>query len=285
MIESARFTGGRTCRFFKWLEADRPPSFWSLTGRDNLFPMSALFRDARLKIERAKKHIAELKTAIISLEESQTSALKQDEKAGIQELTHTSPKLNQSLLEFSLIVGDAVHNLHTALDFAWANIIEAKIPSAKSDSTKFPVRPTREILEGCLHGIKVDVICPALLEIIVSKIQPYEGGQNGVIWTLHRLDISDKHLLLLELTPRTAIRGLVLRDNNGDIFRGHGMPVQGTGPFVIALESGVEIQNKGTLSVEITIQEAGIFKGVPVTSLLDSFTNFTLYTVELLESV
>jgi hypothetical protein len=247
--------------------------------------MSALFRDARLKIERAKKHIAELKTAIISLEESQTSALKQDEKAGIQELTHTSPKLNQSLLEFSLIVGDAVHNLHTALDFAWANIIEAKIPSAKSDSTKFPVRPTREILEGCLHGIQVDVICPALLEIIVSKIQPYEGGQNGVIWTLHRLDISDKHLLLLELTPRTAIRGLVLRDNNGDIFRGHGMPVQGTGPFVIALESGVEIQNKGTLSVEITIQEAGIFKGVPVTSLLDSFTNFTLYTVELLESV
>ena len=219
------------------------------------------------------------------MEESHTSALKQDEKADVQELVHTSPKLQQSLLEFSLIVGDAIHNLHTALDFAWANIVEAKIPSAKSGSTKFPVRPTRQNLEGCLHGIKVDVICPILFDTIVSKIQPYEGGQNDVIWTIHRLDISDKHLLLLGLTLKTAIRGLILRDNSGEIFHGFGMPVQGTGPFVIAFESCVEIQNKGTLSVEITIQQAGIFKGVPVTSLLDSFSNFVLYTVKLLENV
>ena len=35
--------------------------FWVLTKRVNLFTMSTLFRDARLKIDRAKKHIAELK--------------------------------------------------------------------------------------------------------------------------------------------------------------------------------------------------------------------------------
>src|SRR5713226_2447842 len=124
--------------------------------------MSAIFRDARLKDDRANKHVEELKAAIFSLKESNTARIEKNLETGHQELIHTLPGLEDALLNLSLIVGDAIHNLHTALDFAWVSTIERHIPAASSKFTKFPVRETREKLEAALHGAKIDTACPSL---------------------------------------------------------------------------------------------------------------------------
>lgn len=249
-------------------------------------PPATFFRDARLKIDRAKKHIADLQAAVIVQEDTYTDTIEHHPESGAQSLIHEFPSFEKALCDLSLIVGDAIHNLHSALDFAWYSTISRHLPDKISDSTKFPVRETRQTLEGALHGIDVDTRCKRLFDCIVSDIQPYKGGHNEVIWTLHDLDISDKHLLLLALDPLGHIRGISVRDKDGQIHRGSSMPATGIdGRYIIDFEQGLQVEEKGKLSVTVTLPEAGIFEPVPVESLLSDFSNFVLYTVKLLENL
>jgi hypothetical protein len=63
------------------------------------------------------------------------------------------------------------------------------------------------------------------------------------------------------------------------------MPVQNFGPYVIAFEPGVLIKDMGKLAIEIAIEEAGIFKGVPVLDLLPTFSRYVAYVVQALENL
>jgi hypothetical protein len=104
--------------------------------------MSTLCKDARLKVERAKKHIADFTDSMIALENACTVTVEQDEE-GRDSLTHELPNCREVLDNLSLIAGDAIHNLRTALDFAWFSTITRLLPDKVSDKTKFPVRKTR----------------------------------------------------------------------------------------------------------------------------------------------
>lgn len=247
--------------------------------------MGAFYRDARLKIERAKKHIADVHTAIDALENSCTATIEYRPDGG-QSLKHEIPDLGNGLDNLSLIVGDAFHNLRAAMDFAWYATISRCLPDKLSDATKFPIRETREKVEAALHGIEVDTRCNALFECIMSKIQPYKGGHNSAAWTLHDIDISDKHILLLGLDPTGHIRGITVRDASGESHRGSSMPARGVeGRYIVDFGRGIKVENHGKLSVTVTLQEAGIFQPVTVDSLLSGFSNFTLYMVQLLENI
>src|SRR5712692_9389078 len=97
--------------------------------------MCAIFREARLKIDRANKHIADLKVAILALENTKSSTVQLNTKTGFQELIHAVPNLENACLNLSLIVGDAVHKLRTALDFVWVSTIERHVPAISSTFT------------------------------------------------------------------------------------------------------------------------------------------------------
>lgn len=247
--------------------------------------MSVFYKDTRLKIKRAEEHIRNVYAAILALENSCTVTVEQRPDGG-QTLKHEIPDFRAALDDISLIVGDAVHNLRTALDFSWYSTIERLLPDKISDATKFPVRRDRKNVEGALHGIEVDTRCQTLFDLIMVRIQPYERGHNEAVWTLHNIDIFDKHLLLLDLDPTGYIKGIGVRNENGELYRGNSMPASGVdGRYIIDFRSGLKVEDKGKLSVAVTLQQAGIFKPVPITSLLSSFRNFAFYTVELLENV
>ncbi len=247
--------------------------------------MSAIFRDARLKIERANKHIADAEDAILALVDTKTATVQHDSDTGYQRLIHDIPEHENALLNLSLIIGDALHNLRTALDYGWASALDKHVPAAVSDFNKFPIRDTREQVEDALHGLKIQARCPALFEIIVSNIQPYEGGQAGVLHALNALDISDKHLLLLELSPRGGVKGIVVKKADGDIIRGSSYLAFTPPPYIVIFDKDIEIQDKGELSFTITVQEAGIFKGLPIRHLLSGFSQYVFYVMELLENL
>jgi len=250
--------------------------------------MGALFRDARLKIDRAKKHIADMQTAILVLEKSKTATVQRNTETRYQELVHDIPGWETALLNMSLIAGDALHNLRVALDYAWASAIERYVPNAVSGFNKFPVLRTRKEVEAALCGIKIDTACPALFDAVLSEIsnvQPYERGQNGVIWALHQLDIFDKHLLLLGLRPFAGIKGIVVKDADGDVVHGPTLGTETAPPYVITFHNKVEIQNKGELVFEVTIEEAGVFKGLGILDLLATFSQYVLYVVQLFEKL
>jgi hypothetical protein len=112
----------------------------------------------------------------------------------------------------------------------------------------------------------------------MSKIQPYNGGHNGAVWTLHDLDISDKHLFPLGLEPYGHITGIAVRDQHGELHRGTGQSAEGSrdGKYHILFAPGLKVEDKGKLSVAITFQEASPWNAVPIESLFSSFSNFTL---------
>lgn len=226
-----------------------------------------------------------MKAAIVALEGTYVSRIEQHPQFNAQSLVHEVPEVENALADLSLIVGDAIHNLHTALDFAWYATVTTCLPDRISDSTKFPVRETRQQLQAALHGVDVDTRCKRLFDCIVSEIQPYKSGHNGVVWTIHDLDIRDKHLLRLDLASQANIRGIVVRDKNGERQRGFTMAIQSHGPYFVDYEAGIQIEDKGKLNFAITLADAGMYKVVEIKSLLSSFAQYVAYVIGLLESV
>jgi hypothetical protein len=245
--------------------------------------MDETYKDARLKVKRAKKHIADFTAAVIALENTCTATVEYHAQGG-QSLKHEIPNADSALDDLSLIAGDAIHNLRTALDFAWYDTISRCLPDKLSDKTKFPVMKTRQDLEGTLHGIEIDTRCPRLFECMMTQIQPYKGGESSLIWTLHDLDISDKHLLLLSLGTYSSAEGINVRDADGKLHHGATMGTRGS-QFFVDFYPGFQIEDKGKLSIAITFQEAGIFDSIPAEGLLSNLSNFVFYSVQLLENI
>lgn len=241
--------------------------------------MAAYFRDARLKIERANKHLSDVEAAILSLEKGSTATVQNDPGAEFQELQHTIPDLERKLLDISLIVGDLLHNCRSALDFAWVGLME-RCEIQRTSHTKFPIVDTKPRLEGILKDVEVRF--PDLFREIVSDIQPYKGG-NGLLWILNDLDISDKHLLLLSATPVAMIRNIVLEDKSGQLHHGNGFQIRTTGPYTMRFIKDVEIKDKGKLSFGVTIKEAGMLENLELKRFLPFFPETTLQIVEALE--
>jgi hypothetical protein len=248
--------------------------------------MSKLFRDARLKVQRANKHIADLEAAISALKENYTATVVQNSDTGHQDLIHAIPEFAEAADNMALIAGDAIHNLKTALDFAWMSVLMKHVPTANFDCAKFPVYPSRRELEGALNGVPINAGSnSALFELLVSGMQPFEGGHNGVIYALHKLDISDKHLLLLGLVPLASIDGIMVQRPDGEVVRGFAGATWNLPPYVIAFERNIRIKEKGKLTFNIVLKEAGIYSGVHIMEVLPKFSQVVSYYIELLERI
>lgn len=226
-----------------------------------------------------------MNSAIVRLEGTYVSRIEHHHDLNAQSLVHEVPNIDEAFDEFALIIGDAIHNLHTALDFAWWNTINRCMSDKISNQTKFPVRDSRQNLESALRGIEVEARCKALFDFLMTDVQPYKGGRNGLVSALHDLDISDKHLLVLELAPQGYIEGIVVRDQNGERHRGNTWTVQSPPPYFVDYERGIHVEDPGKLSVGITLAEAGIFRCVPIEDLLSDFFRYVSWIVERLETI
>jgi hypothetical protein len=248
--------------------------------------MSKLFRDARLKVRRANKHIADLEAAISALKENYTATVVQNIDTGHQDLIHAIPDFAGAADEMALIAGDAIHNLKTALDFAWMSTLRKHVPTANLDCAKFPVYPSRRELECALNGVPINARSnSALFELVVSDIQPFEGGRNGVMYALHKLDISDKHLLLLGLVPLAGIDGIMVQKPDGEVVRGFAGATRNLPPYVIPFDGNIRIEDKGKLTFHIVLKEAGIYDSVHIMEVLPKFSQVVSHYIELLERI
>jgi hypothetical protein len=242
------------------------------------------FRDANLKIHRAYKHLIELEETVLSLQKKRTVTVQNNAETSHQELIHSIPNLQEALLNCSLISGDAIHNMRTALDFAWVQALGSR-NIVVSDYSKFPIRTDRNSLEAALHGIQIDTRFPELFNSLMVDIQPCKGGNGEIIYDLHQLDIFDKHLLLLGLLPRAGIIGIVTRDKEGQIWKGSGISTESFGPFVIPFERDMRIEDEGELAFRVIIKEAGSLKNAPIQGLLLEFYESVKHIVQIMEGL
>jgi hypothetical protein len=175
-------------------------------------PLNAESRLAliRVKVERAKKHLAELETEINANtgETLRIFCMKPDPKTGNLAPYHgPMPISNFNLLA---VAGDVVQNLRTALDHLAYHLAQVGNPTVEpSRDVSFPISRDAETHEsrkaGKVKGMREDA------KKAIDALKPYKGG-NDALWLLHDLNNTDKHRFLLTVGQDHLFTGEWLGD-------------------------------------------------------------------------
>ncbi len=184
--------------------------------------MSALiippFAGSRLKIERARRHIAELEGLLKDYGERLTTcyeAVEDDPENMRLVLSEMPPQ------EIAMIAGDAVHNLRAALDILMCDI--ARIRSKSTKKIYFPFAKSRESYETTLKN-EVGRLGLDVKEALLACM-PYDGG-NLMLKGLHDLDIADKHDMIIPVIAVSWGKGFpeVFEQMRRKAYPGHQLP-------------------------------------------------------------
>lgn len=145
------------------------------------------FVSAQLKIDRAQKHIIELQDAVERFTHENECTFWADSNA--DGMSFSIRLVNSDSSIFSPMIGDAIHNLRSALDHLVFEL--AFIDSGKED-TEASLKPrSRETdFEAATKGIKT---LKADSVDFINGRECYKGGNGESLFWLHRLDVIDKH--------------------------------------------------------------------------------------------
>lgn len=175
------------------------------------------FYGPRLKVERADKHIQEIEGIIREAFARYTKATATGtyhDSAAVGPITGRLPRMTPA------IIGDAAHNLRAALDHLFAILVELNKQTV-GDYTRFPFAQDRQSLKGFIKGIEKSGCAPSrkICDLIVNDIKPFlEPNQPNLLYSLHRLDIADKHTILIPTIQKTEIKRLKFTIEGGSTF-------------------------------------------------------------------
>jgi hypothetical protein len=163
--------------------------------------MDDLFAEARLKIKWANQHIAHLGDMLHAFSKTDfyIIAVEKDEDSDGHVWRFRQIR---SPWEAPLIIGDAIHNIRSALDIAYFSLV--KQVGDPTDWTQFKFFSDRNHLVTSLRG-GVLKRAPDIVDRLADEIRPYRAKDNSIL-ALHDLDIADKHMLVLPTLPVTKVR-------------------------------------------------------------------------------
>lgn len=151
-------------------------------------------RGSLAKVERAEKHINELTDLLVPFVAQNPYEVFGEEDLDTGEIVgRFRENVPTPREEISLIAGDAIHNLRSALDILYGELVAAnnKRPSSKD---AFPITADADEFKALLP--KVEKRLGLAATTTLKELKPYQGGHDAY-WRLHKLDIIDKHRLLL----------------------------------------------------------------------------------------
>jgi hypothetical protein len=153
--------------------------------------MSVPFEQPRQKLHRAESHIRSLEAAIERYFRTNWHACQFGRSPNGQYSLEVAIRGQPE--DFGLIVGDAVHNLRTALDLLAVGVVGRNGGSTKG--VYFPFADSAGNLESMIARRNFDRASVADQDLLKS-LRPYIGG-NVLLRSLHDLDIQDKHHCLI----------------------------------------------------------------------------------------
>ena len=242
---------------------------------------SDLFHGAILKMERAQQHIKEVEAIILAYSKSKSFRLCAEEDA-TDGMTLLYLRVHKCLPgdDLALIIGDAIHNLWSALDHLVFAILEPQGVDPKQ--IYFPVSNTLAEFNENRRMKKIECACPKLGDLIREQVKPYEEG-NNLLWTLNQLDIIDKHRLII---PTVVFSGLeefsVISNDVGVYFINNGVSMEGEGCLNIARVRGkLKITNKGRPIVDVRFGKDTPCEGKSVAAELKEIAKKVSETIDL----
>lgn len=240
------------------------------------------FRHARAKLDWANKHIENFNHLIAALPSAYTSSIEMNPETGGEFIRYDLVSREKLFTECALTIGDALHNLRSALDYAWAAAIRAIASSELDNFSKFPIYESADKLKSALDGRKIGTISPTLYDLIISKIRPYDGGDDS-LWCIHRLNILDKHRLLIPIIEYASIGGIEVEDERGDINRGGTWGTAQKPPYYVDFKRGSHVKNKGHIALSIDFGDATPLHGMDVSGMFPPFSMAVRNTINVLE--
>lgn len=156
------------------------------------------FDSVWLKLDRAKQHIDELEAAIIAFHRTNPYPIvTEDDRQRGKRVLKVKGELPPIPSNIPLTLGDAVHAIRTSLDhFAYAanpsppDITRVAFPIWSRDDI-----PTAEKFQATAKG-QMPTASQQLRQAVYA-LQPYRGGNGEHLWLINRLDVLDKHRVLI----------------------------------------------------------------------------------------
>ncbi|MGO8802086.1 hypothetical protein [Candidatus Binatus sp.] len=151
----------------------------------------------RTKTHRAKKHIDDLAGELRSFLDLDPYRVHSYDDAETGDRVCQLVVAERFPYRALAIIGDAIHNLRSALDHLACELSTVS-EGAIDEHTAFPIwRDIKTVAEAKAEiARKIPSASAEMIEVI-EELEPYQGGKGDILWRLHRLDILDKHRLLI----------------------------------------------------------------------------------------
>jgi hypothetical protein len=245
---------------------------------------SNLLSDVRVKIDRARSHLTELEPIVASFLAAKPFQVYQSVNLQTEIVTERLRIDREIPEEWAALIGDIIHNLRGALDILACDLVRANGRPELVKDTYFPISSSVDVFNN--NGVKKIKGASQRAIDVIAALRPYKGGDN-LLWRLHRLDILDKHQLII---PVGVSMGNILLDVWGRARKG---VAKGTRMVLRSGEKMYPLKNdaildthapytsnwEGGISSEYTFDiafgEGQILDGEPVLPTLQRFASHT----------
>jgi hypothetical protein len=238
---------------------------------------------SRLKVKRAKQHIDDIDSAVTGFLNSDFYAISVDKNVETGS-NHLCIDIKPTPFPFygaALIIGDALHNLRSALDILYYGFV-----SGPTNWTRFPIFDTRETLVNAIDSaLEKKQITSTVYDLILDGIKPYAAG-NHSLWGLHDMNIRDKHQLLIPLLKLFRFDGIRLEDDKGYL-------IPQKRPYIMDESSRIRllpnrnftVQDKGHASAAVLFDFGTAFENKAVVPTLEGIANEVERTIEAFDAL
>ncbi len=161
-----------------------------------------------VKIDRAKQHMVELRKEIKNFSDTHPYKISTKRDPLTNHLIYYVARAESLPLQISLITGDIIHNLRSALDHLAYELFIVNLGNAtNARHIYFPIAENFELYKK--NKIEMTKGITQKAKDLIDTVRPYKGGSN-TIWEIHRLDIIDKHRSILLVILKSSLKSVDL---------------------------------------------------------------------------
>lgn len=237
---------------------------------------------ANLKVKRANKHIQEL-------ESLEATFIRDNMNITLTHLDESAP--GKYALQFgatvcsevSAVVGDAAHNLRSALDVMVSRVVDAH--GGDGTRTYFPMNNDRKSMMNSREYVLIKAHAPVVAQVLADQIKPYSTGGNGLFSALNKLDRMDKHRTLIPLASVTTLYVYCIDERHRPRTLGPGtfIVLPGGRPPSIGSWAHAHNERNGKASLAICFGEGEPFQHEPIIPTLFQLSELVANTVAIIQ--
>ena len=252
------------------------------------------FIGPHLKVGRANHHIREFQSGLHKeLANFDGYRIRVDKDSdSINDILEFEVTKPVDVIPFTLVAGDAIHNLRSALDHLWTEIAVRIAGAPDNKRLYFPMHETRDGVITTIKQGPIKKAAPDICELVIDHIKPYRGG-NLPLWSLNKLDNIDKHRMPILIGTVQAIRGVSGKGEGPDpcVIENCSYVIQGTAgeptvfrPMSFPKSLKMKITDYGHPIFDIVLSEATVFEGRSALPLLYELSDLVFGVIETLKA-